>query len=102
MAAIRLQLCLDQPFDAAVWACLTICFYTVAWVGELTVPRLTSFNPSRHVIPFSLRKEVNWDNLKATVLHIPCTKAAPIKGEDVFWSREHGPTDPYEAMEIHL
>ena len=102
MASIRLQLRLDHPIDAAVWACLTTCFYAAARVGELTVPRLTSFDPSQHVTPSNLRTETNRDNLKATVLHIPHTKAAPIEGEDIFWSRQHGPTDPYEAMNIHF
>jgi hypothetical protein len=38
MTAIRPQLSLDQPFDAAVWACLTTCFYAAAQVGKFTVP----------------------------------------------------------------
>ena len=102
MASIRLQLCLDQPLDAAVWACLTTCFYAAARVGELTVPRLTSFDPAYHITPSNLRTEINRDSLEATVLHIPHTKAAPMEGEDIFWSRQNGPTDPYEAMDIHF
>ena len=102
MASICLQLCLDQPFDAAVWACLTTCFYAAARVGELTVPQLTSFDPAYHITPSNLQTEINWDNLEATVLHIPHTKAAPIEGEDIFWSWQNGPIDPYKAMDIHF
>jgi len=36
------------------------------------------------------------------LLHIPKTKSAPIEGEDMFWSHQHGPTDPCEALENHL
>lgn len=102
LASLRLQLHLDQPFDAAVWACLTACFYAAARVGELTVPRITSFDPSHHVTPSNLRTETDRNHLEVTVLHVPHTKAAPIEGEDVFWCQQHGPTDPYEAMSIHF
>src|SRR5271170_8095276 len=49
IARIRLQLVLDEPFYAAVFACLTTCFYAAARVGEFVVPRLDSFSPSLHV-----------------------------------------------------
>jgi hypothetical protein len=49
MASVCIQLCLNQPFDVAVWACLATCFYAAARVGELTVPWLNSFNSSHHV-----------------------------------------------------
>jgi hypothetical protein len=102
LASLRLQLCLDQPFDAAAWACLTACFYAAARVGELTVPRIAAFDPSQHITPSNLRTETDRNHLEVTVLHVPHTKAAPIEGEDVFWCRQHGPTDPYEAMAIHF
>jgi hypothetical protein len=102
MVSVCSQLCLDQPFNVAVWACLTTCFYAAARVGKLTVPRLTSFNPSLHIILSNLRRELNQDSLEATMLHVPFTKAAPVKGEDIFWSKQHSPTDPYEAMENDL
>jgi hypothetical protein len=102
MAALHHQLCLDQPFDAAVWACLTICFYAAAQVGELTVPCLASFNPSHHITAANLHIELNKDGLKPNVLHISHTKAAPMEGEDIFWSMQNGPTDPYEAMDTNF
>jgi hypothetical protein len=102
MAALCHQLCLGQSFDAAVWACLTICFYAAAHVGELTILHLASFNPSCHVTPANLRIELNKDGLEANVLHIPHIKAAPMEGEDIFWSRQNSPTDPYEAMDTHF
>ena len=39
--------------------------------------------------------------MEVTVLHIPHTKVALLEGEDVYWSHQHGPTDPYEALANH-
>ncbi|KAJ7021255.1 hypothetical protein C8F04DRAFT_271124 [Mycena alexandri] len=47
---------LSLPFDAAVWACLTSIFYSVARVGEFTVRTLTSFNPIIHVTRSHIRR----------------------------------------------
>lgn len=101
IAAIRQQLNLEDPFDAAVFACLTTCFYAAARLGEFLVPRLEAFKPEHHVTTENLRTERNHSNMEVTVLHVPRTKAAPLEGEDVFWSRQPGPSDPYEAMENH-
>ena len=49
IAAIRGQLTLDDPLDAAVFACLTTCFYASARLGEFTVRTLDSFHPSTHI-----------------------------------------------------
>ncbi|KAL6300325.1 hypothetical protein BKA93DRAFT_829153 [Sparassis latifolia] len=43
------QFKLSDPFDTAVWACLTTAFYAVARIGEVTVPKLTAFDGARHV-----------------------------------------------------
>ena len=95
------QLNLSLPLDASVYSCLTIGFYSVARVGELTIPRLNAFDPAKHITPANLRTETNQNGMGVTVLHIPHTKAAPLEGEDVYWSRQHGPTDPYEALANH-
>ena len=39
--------------------------------------------------------------MEVTVLHVPKTKAAPLEGEDIFWSHQHGPTGPYKALANH-
>lgn len=92
---------LEDPFDAAVFACLTTCFYAAARVGEFVVPRLDAFSPSQYVTTANLHIDRNSSGLEVTVLHIPKTKAAPLEGEDVFWSFHPGPTDPYEALKNH-
>ena len=38
IASLHQQLVLEDPFDAAVFACLTTCFYAAAQVGEFLVP----------------------------------------------------------------
>jgi hypothetical protein len=47
--AIRSQLNLNLPLDAAVFACLTTAFYATARLGELTVKSLGAFDPAQHV-----------------------------------------------------
>ena len=101
ITTVRDQLNLDDPFDAAVFACLVICFYAMARLGEFLVPRLDAFSPSHHVTVAHLRVDRDASGLEVTVLHVPHTKAAPIEGEDVFWSSHPGPTDPYEALANH-
>jgi hypothetical protein len=100
---IHQQLQVGDPFDAAVFACLTTCFYAAARLGEFVVPRLDAFSPSTsHVTSANLRVDRDPNNLEVTILHIPSTKASPVEGEDVFWSSHHGPTDPYAALANHL
>jgi len=55
IAKIWLQLNLNNPLDASMFACLTTCFYAVARVGEFLVPQLDAFNPARHITRTSLR-----------------------------------------------
>lgn len=102
IAQLRMHLTLSDPFDAAVFACLTTCFYAAARVGEFVVPRLDAFSPANHVTTANLRVDRNPDGLEVTVLHLPHTKAAPLEGEDVYWGAHPGPTDPYEALKNHL
>jgi hypothetical protein len=101
IAEVGKHLDLHLPLDASVYACLTDGFYSVVRVGEFTVPRLNSFDPTKHITPANLRTETNQNGMEVTVLHVPHTKAAPLEGEDVCWSRQHGPTDPYEALANH-
>lgn len=102
LLALRGQLSLLQPLDAAVWACLTSAFYAVARVGELTVRTLDGFDPTRHVKRSDVRTERDRNHLEETVLFIPSTKAAPVAGEDIFWAVQLGPTDPSAALASHL
>jgi hypothetical protein len=101
MAKLKGQLNLQDPLDAAVFACLTTCFYAAGRVGEFTTKRLDGFDPAKHVTPANLREEEDRNGLRVTVLHLPSTKTSS-EGEDVTWARQNGPTDPYQALENHI
>jgi hypothetical protein len=49
IAKLKDRLDLRNSLDAAVFACLSTCFYATARVGEFTIRRLTDFNPALHV-----------------------------------------------------
>ena len=102
ISAIRQQLDLEQPLDAAVFACLTTCFYASARLGEFTVRTLSTFKPNKHVTTNNLSYDQDRNNLKVTVLHLPSTKVAGSEGEDVYWATQEGDTDPTAALQNHL
>jgi hypothetical protein len=99
--AIRGQLNLDKPRDAAIYSCLTTTFYTAGRLGEFTVPNLGAFEKDRHVKPSDIRIEHDRNGLRSTVFHIPKTKTSN-QGEDVSWSRQSGDTDPQAALARHM
>ena len=102
ISAIRQQLDLDRPLDAAVFACLTTCFYASARLGEFTVRTLNGFNPNTHITTRCLSHDQDRNNFRVTVLHLPTTKSAGAAGEDVYWAAQEGNTNPTAALEHHL
>ena len=102
ISAIRSQLDLDKPLDAAVFACLTTCFYASARLGEFTVRTLNCFTPTAHVTTQHLSYDQDRSGSKVTVLHLPRTKTAGNEGEDVYWASQNGDTDPTAALSQHL
>ncbi|KII88827.1 hypothetical protein PLICRDRAFT_110129, partial [Plicaturopsis crispa FD-325 SS-3] len=102
ITSIRSQLDLDDPVDAAVFACLTTTFYATARVGEFTVQRLEAFDAKIHVKPSDVSVQRYWNSLSVTNFHLPRTKASQAEGEDVFWSRQDGVTDPKAAWLNHV
>lgn len=75
--ALRAKLVLTDPLDAAVFACLTTTFFTVARLGEFLVPTLTAFRPSDHVKPSDIKRDQDRDGREVTIFHLPRTKMAP-------------------------
>jgi hypothetical protein len=55
ISSVRAQLDLERPLDAAVFACLTTCFYTSARLGEFTTRTLSSFSPNTQISPLRSR-----------------------------------------------
>ena len=102
IATIKANLDLEKPLDAAIYACLTTCFYASARLGEFTARTLGSFSPSTHVTPQHLSYDQDRNGLKVTVLHLPRTKSAGSEGEDVYWASQEGDTDPTKALAQHL
>jgi len=100
--ALQHHLDLNVSLDVAVYACLTTCFYASARLGEFAVCKLDGFNSSKSVSRKHLSYNQDQNNHKVTVVHIPKTKASPLSGEDVFWARQNGATDPDAALENHL
>lgn len=101
IAGILLKLNPEDPLDAAVGSCLTTAFYSIARLGEFTIPNLTAFDPTLHVKRSDIVNDTDRNGLKTTAFHLPRTKSSPT-GEDVFWGKQNGPTDPEAALLNHL
>ncbi|TFY67378.1 hypothetical protein EVJ58_g1656 [Rhodofomes roseus] len=102
LAAAKAQLNLNEPLDAAAWACITTVFFAAARLGEFTVPSLTAFREQQHVKPSDVRRDEDRHGHKVTVIHLPVTKVAPREGEDVYWAAQPNTVDPAEALANHL
>ena len=72
--SIREHLDLEDPRDAAFFACITTTFYAVARLGEFTVPSLKDFNPSKHITRGNLSEGHDRNMLPVTIFHLPSTK----------------------------
>lgn len=97
---IRTCLDLNNPLDAAVWACLTTTFWSASRLGEFTVNRIGSFDPAIHVKRSDVKERVDPKGNHTTSFFLPCTKVAS-DGEYVFWARQSGLCDPEEALRNH-
>jgi hypothetical protein len=102
LAAIRDHLNLNKPLDAAVFACLTTTFYSIARLGEFTVSAIKDFDPKKHITRANISDATDHNGLMVTKLHLPRTQCSPIEGEDTYWAVQVGPTNPKEALENHL
>jgi hypothetical protein len=103
--AVRCQLNLSLPLDAATFACLTTTFFTAARLGEFTVKNLTSFDIETHIKVADVQYDIiDRSGNTVTTFHIPHTKIVPKEkgGEIVFWAQQNGPADPNAALANHL
>ncbi|KAH9062378.1 hypothetical protein EDB87DRAFT_297914 [Lactarius vividus] len=98
IAAVKRDFTMEDPLDAAVFACLSTCFYASARLGEFTVRTLESFRPNVHVTTRNLSYDLDRGGHEVTVLHLPSTKATGRDGEDVYWATQAGETDPTAAL----
>jgi hypothetical protein len=104
LVAIRQQLDLTSPLDAAVWACACCAFWAVARLGELVVRRLPGFDPAIH----PARRHVTLNQLDRSghdvdIIHLPSTKTHQNEGEDIYFAaRPMSGCCPREALTNHL
>ncbi|KDQ09409.1 hypothetical protein BOTBODRAFT_178971 [Botryobasidium botryosum FD-172 SS1] len=76
-------------------------FYGIIRVGEFTVKRIKDFDPAIHVKPSDMQIVSDQRGFSTTVVFIPRTKSAP-EGEDVYWARQEGSSDPVAAWDNHV
>ncbi|KAH7870088.1 uncharacterized protein C8R40DRAFT_1175998 [Lentinula edodes] len=69
---------ISDPFNAACGACLTTSFYCTARVAT------------------------DRNGFETTVLHVPRTKSNQLGGEDLYFSKQLGSTDPESLFQNHL
>jgi hypothetical protein len=100
--SIREHLNLDDPKDAAIFACITTSFYAIARLGEFTVQSLKSFDPNKHITHAHVKQKTDRNNLPVTAFYLPSTKSSPLQGEETYWSAQSGLSDPKAALENHL
>ncbi|KAK0443528.1 hypothetical protein EV421DRAFT_1804238 [Armillaria borealis] len=93
--ALRSHLCLEDPFDAAVWAVASVAWHSCSRLGELIFSKSKPFQPSRHVhrgCPRTLGKSSNdheWMNL-----FIPFTKTTKYRGDWISITSTNDDLDP--------
>ncbi|TFY50163.1 hypothetical protein EVJ58_g11160 [Rhodofomes roseus] len=101
LTTIQPYLEVDKPLGAAVWACAVVGFYSIARVGELTVPTLQGFQTTLHVTRKQLRPETDRSGRSVWALRLPATKSSP-SGETLSFARQDGATDPEAALAAHF
>jgi hypothetical protein len=101
--SIKSQLFLNNPFDAAVYACLTTTFWCASRLGEFTVTNRDKIDPRIHIKRSDAEyRTSDRHEIPQYVFHLPWTKTAAC-GEDVFWSpREGDEADPLSALNNHF
>jgi len=104
ISLFKSQLNMEDPLDTAIFACITVCFWGIARVGEFTVPSINAFDPTKHITRAGLTQVTDRNGLTVLKFHLPWTKAskAASKGEFVQCAQQNGPSDPLAAIENHF
>ncbi|KAG6329199.1 hypothetical protein ID866_9889, partial [Astraeus odoratus] len=95
---------LDDPLDAASFACLTVCFWCIARVGKFTVPSINSFNPATHITRAGVSQVEDRNSLTVWKFTLPVTKSSKTsgRGKSVQCACQEGPADPITALKNHF
>ncbi|KIJ09471.1 hypothetical protein PAXINDRAFT_59604, partial [Paxillus involutus ATCC 200175] len=94
---------LDDPRDAAIFACLTCSFFCIACLGEFMVPAISKFNPSKHITRASFALTQNHEGLPVMHFSLPSTKTSK-EGEEVHCAPhdQNSRLDPKGALDCHF
>src|SRR6267154_1350719 len=83
ITAVRAQINLSEPLDAAFFACLTTTFFTAARLGEFTIKNLGSFNAETHIKTKDVQQTIsNRMGNKFTPFHLRTQKWYQKKEEE--------------------
>ena len=100
--AIRAFLNLDDPCDAAIYACMVVVFYSVVQLGKFMVTAITKFDAAKHVTRRNVSFLEDQRGLPVIKFALPSTKCAP-DGEDVQCVPQKGcVSDPEAALRNHF
>jgi len=104
ISILRSQLDLDNPLDAAMFACITTCFWCIARLGEFTVPSINTFDPTKHITKVGLSLVKDRNGLTVYKFDLPWTKTSRTSshGESVQCAEQSGPVDPIFTLENHF
>ncbi|KAG2066147.1 hypothetical protein BDR04DRAFT_1130127 [Suillus decipiens] len=101
-SSLKSHLNLDTPLNAAVYACLTMAFYALCRLGELTSKTIRNFDPDKQVKHADIEFDVkDRHQFCATKIFIPCTKVSAA-GESVYWAQQDNQMDHKAALLHHF
>ncbi|KAF9224605.1 hypothetical protein BS17DRAFT_795523 [Gyrodon lividus] len=99
----RLAMNLDNPQDTAIFACITCSFFCIARLGEFTVPAISKFDPSKHIMRAGVVLMHNHEGLPVMKFSLPFTKASK-DGEETHCAPHNSDSgiDPKRALNEHF
>lgn len=68
---------LDNPCNAAIYACMVVIFYSIACLGEFMVSVITKFDPTKHIMCWNISFLQDQYGLPVIKLALPVTKCVP-------------------------
>lgn len=91
---------LNNPFDACVEFAATSAFWGQIRLGEILSP--TQDNWDLELIPSQHHMRPPHTSAGSRLLHLPNTKVAGRKGENISLCRQYGPSDPTSTFTNHM
>ena len=84
-----------SPWDAAIFTCIVVTFYSISWLREFTVPSLKKFTPSLNITPSHILCLKNHNGSEVIAFHLPKTRCTPT--DNHLWANTPGPNDHFFA-----